>query len=103
MIDRGIIKWKPFNSCISSIDLIKEIENKKNKKSFPILSEDQLKEMNEFINDAYNLKININIEYFYNDNIKLIKGKINNINYQEKKICINNKYIYYKQIIKIYY
>lgn len=103
MIDRGIIKWQPFNSCFSSQQIINDITSFKNKKDFPELSEDQINLISEKIKDAYILNINVTIEYFYDGAITTISGKINNINTKEKRICLNNKYIYFKQILKICY
>ena len=101
MIDRGIIKWHPFDSCYSSEKILKDINNKKNRKILPILSEDQLHNLEEKIIDAYHLNDFINIEYFYNGRIININGKISSINLQDKKIYINNNIIYFKQIINI--
>ena len=42
MIDRGIIKWQPFDSCYSGSKILKDINNEKNREIFPTLSEDQL-------------------------------------------------------------
>jgi len=103
MTDRGIIKWQPFNSCFSVTDIINEIKETRNKEKLPILSEDQLNLIEEKVKDAYNLKLYINICFFYEGNIKTTNGIIEKINIYQKKICLNNKYIYFKQILKIYY
>ena len=42
MIDRGIIKWQPFDSCYSSSKILNDIHNKKSREILPTLSEDQL-------------------------------------------------------------
>jgi len=102
MIDRGIIKWQPFNSCFSAANIIKDINADKRKKRLPTLSEDQLFVIEEKIKDAFDLRQFITLEYFYDGNITVIKGKINSITPQEKKICLNNKYIFFKQIVKIH-
>lgn len=101
MIDRGIKKWQPFNSCFSNINVINDIKRKKERKNFPILSEDQINSISENVIDAYNLKIAVSIIYFYNGDFKKINGFISYIDLQEKKICLNNKVIYFKQILKI--
>ena len=49
MIDRGIIKWHPFDSCYSSAKILNEIHIKKEKETLPILSEDQLNVLEEKI------------------------------------------------------
>ena len=101
VIDRGIIKWQPFNSCFNSEEVIKDLKIKKERKIFPTLSEDQINLISEEILTAYNLKLNIMIEYYYDGNIKKITGKLNYLNKQDKKLLINNTYLYFKQILKI--
>lgn len=103
MIDRGIIKWQPFNSCISQTNIINEINKERNKKDFPSLSEDQLYLIEEKIKDAYTLQLNVVLEYYLDGKILNINGKITAINFQEKKIYLNHKYIFFKQILKITY
>lgn len=103
MIDRGIIKWQPFNSCFSGSNVINEIKSNRSKIGLPVLSEDQINVIEEKIKDAYTLKIFINITYYYDGKINNTNGIIKGINTQEKKICLNNTYIYFKQILKINY
>ena len=65
MIDRRIIKWQPFNSCFNSNFIVKDINDKKEREKFPTLSEDQLNVLEEKIRESYNLKLIINMEYYY--------------------------------------
>lgn len=101
MIDRGIIKWQPFDSCYSSQQVLKDIISKKNNVLYPILSEDQLNIIQEKIERAYYLQDNINLDYFYNGKILSIMGKINYLDIPRKKIIINNSSINFRQIINI--
>lgn len=101
MLDRGIIKWQPFDSCFNSKQIICDLENEKEKQNLPILSEDQLNVLEEEVINAYNLKQLINVQYYYNGDIKNINGQINFINFQKKEMFLNNVGIYFKQIIKI--
>ena len=99
--DRGIIKWQPFNSCFNASVIIKDINMKKNKKICPILSEDQLENIEDTVKNAYILKQNVDIKYYYDGNIIEKTGKINYLDFQNKNICLSNKIIYFKQILKI--
>ena len=101
MIDRGIIKWQHFNSCFNSEKIILDIDKKKNRIKYPILSEDQIMDLENKLKDSYNLKIIINIKYYYDGCIEFIKGKIKYLDWQEKKIYINNINIYLSQILEI--
>ena len=99
--DRGIIKWQPFNSCFNANVIIQDINKKKNKESYPILSEDQLEKIEDTIKDAYILKEDVGIKYYYDGNIIEKVGKINYLDMQNKNIYLSNKIIYFKQILKI--
>lgn len=101
MIDRGIIKWQPFDSCYSSKKIINDIANKKNKVEYPTLSEDQLYFIEEKITSSFYLKENITLEYFCNGKKLKIFGKITFIDSYKKILFINNINIYFKQIINI--
>ncbi len=100
-MDRGIIKWLPFNSCVSTQEIVADIVQEKAKIKMPTLSDDQLSKIEETIITAYNLHAGINIKYFYGGIVKNDKGIIKNIYRQEKKIYLNNKYIFFKQILSI--
>ncbi len=103
MIDRGIIKWQPFNSCFNTLEIMEEVNDEKEKKQemFPKLSEDQLINLDSKIREAYNLKLVISIEYYYDGKIKNLIGKITNFDYLNKNIYINKNKIYFNQILKI--
>ena len=100
--DRGIIKWQPFDSVISSKDIVSSIILTKNKIKKPILSVDQLETLNELIKEKYYTQELVNIRYFKNNNIYCIKGKITFINENTKIILINKKIkLHISQILQI--
>ncbi|MBE5806328.1 MAG: YolD-like family protein [Clostridiales bacterium] len=101
MIDRGIIKWQPFNSCMEPNKIIKDIKKQKSRYTLPTLSEEQLQNIGEKIIDAYNLKLIVKLQYYFDGNIYETTGKINYLSIPEKKICINNKFLYFKQLLNI--
>lgn len=99
--DRGIIKWQPFNSCFDSTIILNDINKEKNRQKYPILSDDQLNIIEEEILEAYEMKLNVKIDYYYDGLIRTMEGKINYLNLQDKKIYLNQKGIFFKQILKI--
>ncbi len=99
--ERGIIKWQPFNSCFNSEKILSDINNTKNRKPFPILSEDQIKNIEEKIIESFNLQLIITITYYYDGKINDIMGQINFLDITNKKIGIGKQIIYFKQIINI--
>lgn len=101
MIDRGIIKWQPFNSGFNGKNIIEDIKKDKDYVSYPSLSEDQLEILEKQIIEAYNLRLNISLSYYYDGRINNLKGKINYLNSEKKILYLNNKNLYLKQILKI--
>lgn len=97
MIDRGMKKWKPFNSVVPSselknTDVLKE----------PSLSENEILYFEELLKQSLYTKIKLKITFLYN-NKKLCKEKtvkrINNVN---KNIYFtDNTYINFRQIYKV--
>ena len=101
-LDRGMIKWQPFNSVISSKVLINELLNEKNKVSMPNLSEEQKNMLEHKIITAFYEKENIHIDYFYQGKILKIYSKIKKIYFTFHKIYLNNKILIFEQIVKVY-
>ena len=102
--DRGIIKWQPFESLTSNKAVIKSLLLEKSKISKPILSEEEIADIENKIIEAYYCKVNISI-FFYNDGfIKNIKSKIIKIDQVYKMIYLtNNLKLFFNQIIAIEY
>lgn len=100
--DRGMIKWQPFDSLTNFKKMKIDLQRKKNKKEMPILSEDQLVNIENIIKEAYFNKNKIKIYYYLNGAILNKEVKIKNIDYYKKQIILSdNTNIYYKQIINV--
>ena len=96
MHDRGMIKWMPFNSVVSSKEIINSILKDKSKISMPILSEEQ-KDVNEQkLLIAYYSKSKINISYYQNGN-----SYIKKIDFTYHKIYFENNTILFDQIVSL--
>ena len=100
--DRGIIKWQPFESLTSSKQIMQSLIHEKSKIMKPILSEEEISEIEQNIVDAYYSGENITIFYYKNGFIHNIKGKIIKIDHIYKMIYLNNNLnLFFKQIIKV--
>ena len=100
--DRGMIKWQPFNSVISSQEVVSSIMLAKNKIAKPILSLDQLENLNELLKENYYNQTVVEIKYFKNNNIYHVKGKITNVNENTKIVFINKELkLHISQILQI--
>lgn len=101
-LDRGIIKWQPFNSVTPSSSIINKIIKEKQKINKPILSEEQFENIQNSLLEAYNNEIQTNIEYYKNGIILKESTIIKILDLSHNRIILNtNKIIYFNQIIKI--
>lgn len=101
MIDRGFIKWQPFNSLTPSKDTIIKIENK-HKCSMPSLFPEETTLISENILKYYYSKEHINITYYEDGKIKNIVTIIKKINPNSNTIELGfKKILSFYQIIHI--
>lgn len=101
MEDRGIIKWQPFNSLINGNEVINSILKEKAKIKKPIISEEEKKEIEAKIIDAYFTQIIVNITYFKNGNLTKVEGRIKKIDQVYKLVYLNELKLLFNQIISI--
>lgn len=99
--DRGMIKWQPFNSVISSKQVVKSLVHEKEKINRPILSSEEIEELEEKIIDAYYCQSDVTLQYYKNGYIEQAKGKIKKIDCISKKIYLNNLLLFFNQVISI--
>ena len=101
-IDRGFIKWMPFDSVVPTKDLLKSLSSEKNNMKMPTLSEEQITSNEENILRALHNNEDVIIIYFKNSKIYCLTTKIKQIENNTKKIILaNNSHLYFSQIIKV--
>lgn len=99
--DRGFIKWQPFNSVIPNKTILNQL-TKKETNDKPILSPEQLENLNELIKEAYYSKSKIHLCFYEQNRTKTIEATITKINPDSNTIMLNNKKkISFYQIINI--
>ena len=97
MNDRGMIKWLPFNSVISTNYILQ-----KKKVLLPVLSEEQKFYIEKKIINAYYTQEKIKIKYFYNGVIYQNDYFVKKINAIKKEIILNDSFkLNFQQIIDI--
>lgn len=102
MHNRDNIKWAPFNAVMDGNKVICDLLKQKNRKTKPLLSEEQIAELEEKIVNSYNFKTPVEIIYLKNYSYIKITGIIKNIDSIDKKIVLNNQIsLYFANIIKI--
>lgn len=99
--DRGMIKWQPFNSIIPSKQMIKDILTEKTKIKKPLLSDEQIQDIENKLIECYYEKVPIKINYYFQGNILATKGVIKKIDFTYHKIYLNNQVLIFEQIISI--
>lgn len=101
MIDRGFIKWQPFNSLTPLKDTIADIESEQ-KYGRPILFPEEANAISEALIDAYYSKEVVSITYYEAGKINTITTTVKKINPNSKTIELGfNKILSFKQILHI--
>ena len=101
-IDRGFIKWMPFDSVTSTKNLLKNIVQEKNIIKMPSLSEEQINVNETNILRALHNNEEVKIIYFKNNKVYRFTTKIKNIQTTTKKIILdNNNHLSFSQIISV--
>lgn len=100
MHDRGMIKWAPFNSVISGKYLMNNIEKEKSKIPKPLLSDEQILNIENIIKEAYINQVFVELTIYKAGYINTFKSLIINIDQVNQKLFLqNHKPIYFCEII----
>ncbi|HPG43626.1 MAG TPA: YolD-like family protein [Acholeplasmataceae bacterium] len=78
-VDRGIIKWAPFDALVGYGAMIRELKLRLNKQEKPELSDDQYDELNQKLSLAFHQDLEITLTYYDEGYIKNTWGKIKKI------------------------
>ncbi|MCF7923927.1 MAG: YolD-like family protein [Candidatus Izimaplasma sp.] len=88
-IDRGIIKWAPFNALNGYSTMLKEMKFRTRKNKKPILSDDEYQTLNLNIQQAIRENLEVEIEYYENGYIKYGFGKIKKLDFIHKLLILS--------------
>lgn len=78
-VDRGIIKWAPFDALVGYGAMIRELKIRLNQQNKPLLSDDQYDELNRKFALAFQQNLEISITYFEDGFMRNTWGKIRKI------------------------
>lgn len=76
---RGMVKWAPFTTLPEQFEAVQQHIIDQNKIDRPILSDDQLNELNIQLHQALHANIPVDIEYYKNGWLEYITLEIKNI------------------------
>ena len=100
--ERNQKKWQPFESLFHQAEVIKELNEKRNFLSKPILSEDEEIEIENSLKEAYRTKNPIILTYYYQGRILKAKGLITFLNPKTSQIFFQNHFsLYFEQILQV--
>ncbi|MCD4826255.1 MAG: YolD-like family protein [Acholeplasmataceae bacterium] len=88
-VDRGIIKWAPFDALVGYQSILSELRHKLGKKDKPLLSVDQHEELNQKLNFVYHHQIEIEVLYYHDGYTKTSYGKIKALDFINKQIILS--------------
>ncbi|QVK18084.1 YolD-like family protein [Mycoplasmatota bacterium] len=92
MKQRGMVKWQPFASLPEQAEYINKLIYEMNKVPRPILSDDQLDELNERLYRYFENKEMVSLHYYHDGYIYLVEGIIDKIDIIKKTIIIDNNH-----------
>ena len=98
---RGIIKWRPFDSVMSSNKVIKELLKERSKIKKPILSDEQENILEQKLIIAFYTNSTIKVSYFNNGMINDFEDQIKKIDSTYHKIYFHHHILLFEQIIEI--
>jgi hypothetical protein len=99
--DRKMMKWMPFNALLEQGNHVSDLLLKHTYKEMPILSVDQLEELNFKLEEAVVFKQTIEVTYYENNHFHSISGMIERIDVFNKLIFIGSTGIPAQTIIEI--
>lgn len=89
-VDRGIIKWAPFDALVGYHGVLGDMKYRMGKKDQPILSDDQYQELNQKLRMASNFGLDLTIHYYIDGYIKTTFGVIKRIDWVHKTLLLTS-------------
>ena len=97
--DRGMKKYAPFASLIEQSMCLNEMRYKKNKIDKPKIASERADKINKILVNYH--KEEVTITYFYDGYLYDLKGVIEKVDKNKKRIIINDAIIPFSEIIDI--
>ncbi|XMB86469.1 YolD-like family protein [Mycoplasmatota bacterium WC44] len=101
MSDRGMMKWNSFNALIAHGSNIEKMMLERKKIPKPILSYDQLEELNELISLALLDEREVEIVYYHLGYILIHEGLIKNVDLYKRELVFSDINIKLENIVGI--
>lgn len=99
--DRGSIKWTSI-MMPEHVEMLEEILEEQDHKEKPILDDQQKEEINTKLLMAVVNGLTVELKYYDNNDFYKAKGKITNVNRQNKYINIAGQHLPFENIIDVW-
>ncbi|KIX89998.1 hypothetical protein TP70_09755 [Staphylococcus microti] len=101
-LGRGIIKWAPFATLTEQFTRLKQLEHDQYKRSCPILSDDQLSELNYMLHLKLSSNEIASFHYWHNGLMTSIRGYIVKIHTQHQTLIVRNKHHTHETVVPLH-
>ena len=99
--DRKMMKWMPFHALLEQGDYINDLLNGRIKKEMPVLSVDQLEEMNYKLETAFVFQSEVLITYFDKGDFQTVNGILTRADHFKREIYLGDVAIPSQKITSI--
>lgn len=90
-VDRGIIKWSPFDGLAGFNDLFTELRNKLTRMDKPVLLDDRLEELDLKLKEVIEHQSEILIEYYSDGHVNYVQSMVLKIDTIHSMVWLTNK------------
>ena len=101
MSDRGMMKWNAFNALLAHGTNVQKMMVERTKIPKPILSYDQLEELNEIITLAILDNRNIEVNFYHNGYVLSYEGIIKKVDMYTRELIFSDKRIKLGNVLKV--
>ncbi len=88
-VDRGIIKWAPFDALVGYHEIIEQMKHEQGKIVRPVLSDDQHARLNHLLKMALDQHLEVAITYYQNGYILRTFGSIRKIDWHKHQLILS--------------
>ncbi|MBE0700406.1 MAG: YolD-like family protein [Acholeplasmataceae bacterium] len=88
-VDRGIIKWSPYDALVGYQSMLKELKYRLGKKEKSELSDDALEELNRALQRAVHEHLEIGLSYHHDGYVHTTFGRIRKLDFISKMVVMS--------------
>ena len=88
-VDRGIIKWSPFDALVGYHSMLEDMKYRLGKKEKPQLNDDEFDELNRKLQEASTLDVEIECRYYHDGYIRFTFGNIKKVDFSNRLIILS--------------